>query len=272
MHGTMNSHIQIPRFLLRNFEDQEGTLYQLDAKSMIINRGHARTINTKKGYFSNEIENMMQQYFESPFSKLLKSIQNPDSDTSHYDVPDDFEKIIKKFVLLTMARTPEMYESIVSNAVYARFVSVNEDDKADIAVETCMTLGVETVFDSFTIAFLHNRSVVPFVLPICGLYNAPFMRHSCMVYPMTPHFAILLIKGTPPELIDDKGTKPVVLYNANVARKLNCSALLEQRCFECYEKLGNNKVIGNGSEVLQLLVNDFWAVCSEETQEKTNID
>ena len=62
---NMTSHIQTPKFVLKNFEDNRGTLYQLDAGSMEIKLGHAKSINTKKGYFANRMEDWMQKNFKN---------------------------------------------------------------------------------------------------------------------------------------------------------------------------------------------------------------
>ena len=56
MERTINSHIQIPRFILDNFEDNQHLLYQLDVKDLSIRGGHAKTLNTKVGYYSNDTE------------------------------------------------------------------------------------------------------------------------------------------------------------------------------------------------------------------------
>ena len=97
---VVNSHIQIPKFILKNFADQNGTLFQLDAKSMQITPGRAKSLNTKKGYFSNEIEEMMERFFETPFSKVLKSLQSHDFSSSFYYVPEDFRDIVKKICFI----------------------------------------------------------------------------------------------------------------------------------------------------------------------------
>lgn len=267
MERTINSHIQIPKFILKNYEDQRGTLYQLDADTKEINLGHAKSINTRKGYFSNEVEEMMQRYFETPFAKLLKEIRNFDFSFSYLNVTNEFWDIIKRFILLTLARTPEMYDNIVSNTVYARFVAVKDEEKADIAVETCMTLGGETVLDEFTITFIINRSSVPFVLPMCGLYSAPFSQYSSLIYPVAPDFAITLVKGKIiQDLVEGNQIKLFMLTDDGLTRKLNCRALLEQCRFDCYEKMGNKKVISNDRDVLETLVTDYQAIYKAENK------
>lgn len=270
MERTINSHIQIPRFILKNFANQQGTLFQLDAKTMQINRGFAKSINTKKGYFSNEVEEMMQHCFETPFSILLNWVRKHEFASVNSDISKESWKIVKSFVLLTMARTPKMYENIVANTVYTRFAAVNEEEKADLAVQICMEIE-ETVLDTFTITFFYNTSSIPFVLPLCGIYSAPFSRFSSLIYPVAPDLAIMLVKGDfAQELVEGNRTKLTVLNDEKLARKLNCRALYDQAHFDVYNRLDNNKLIGSSREVLEMLIDDyseFMAFDKKKTEE-----
>ena len=73
--GNVDSHIQMPRFLLARFENEQHKFFYYDVKKRFIGtNGHAKSTNTEYGYYPNEIEELLNNELEQPFSRILQFI------------------------------------------------------------------------------------------------------------------------------------------------------------------------------------------------------
>ena len=72
----INSHIVLPKFLLKNFEIVN-FFWFYDTDRSFIAKGHASSFNTEKGYYSDGTEQVLNSAVETPFSNLVKSYMDP---------------------------------------------------------------------------------------------------------------------------------------------------------------------------------------------------
>ena len=71
--GSVDSHIQMPRFLLARFENECHSFFYYDVKKGFIgSNGHAKSMNTEHGYYPDEVEKLLSDEIEKPFSQVLK--------------------------------------------------------------------------------------------------------------------------------------------------------------------------------------------------------
>ena len=64
--GSVNSHIQMPRFLLARFENERHSFFYYDVKKGFIgSNGHAKSMNTEHGYDPDEIEKLSSDEIEN---------------------------------------------------------------------------------------------------------------------------------------------------------------------------------------------------------------
>ena len=70
---SVKSHIQMPKCILKKFQNRNNRLFYYDVKENHIGKnGSANSINTEKGYYSKDTERYLQEKIETPFSKLLR--------------------------------------------------------------------------------------------------------------------------------------------------------------------------------------------------------
>ena len=74
----VGSHIQMPRSALKYFEDNKHQLYFIDIEQMmsqgkssddhinLVRKGHSKSLNTEKGYYSDFTEAMLSEEIERP--------------------------------------------------------------------------------------------------------------------------------------------------------------------------------------------------------------
>lgn len=71
----MKSHKQLPKFIIKNFQNKSGKVYYYDIKNKLIGEAGPKVLGTEEGYFSNIIENLLNAKVESPFSAFLAKIK-----------------------------------------------------------------------------------------------------------------------------------------------------------------------------------------------------
>lgn len=76
----MNSHIQVPNAILKQFrdeEDPEKKVWYLDLATGEVKRSASGKLGTEKGYYSEGIERFWSATIESPIAALNARIRNP---------------------------------------------------------------------------------------------------------------------------------------------------------------------------------------------------
>ena len=74
MKRTQNSHIIIPRFILRYYENNRQSIWQMNTQTFQIKLARAASLNTQKGYYSDITEEYLSGHFETPFAKVVKPL------------------------------------------------------------------------------------------------------------------------------------------------------------------------------------------------------
>lgn len=268
--NMVNSHIQMPRCVLKNFEDDKQTLYYYDFKSKNIKRGRAASLNTEFGYYSLKTENYLRDHIEAPFGKVmayLKKITVEDT----FALDNLFIEDIRNFLYALLSRGTDMISSINRNSVFFQFFQKREQH--DYAVTKGIKLAKERdLLKDWEITFLINDSNVPFILPLQGIYQFGTKRKgcSCLNFPITPNLAITLFHKNYTEWFVENGVvKLFYLTEDEDAQILN---LLAFRAEENYNKkcvISNKKeeleILINKKEEIELLINDRF--CKGENNE-----
>ena len=72
----VNSHIQMPRVLLKRFHNSNNRFFYYDVKKHIIGiNGTAKSTNTELDYYSQPTEDYFRDNIETPFGELLTYIE-----------------------------------------------------------------------------------------------------------------------------------------------------------------------------------------------------
>ena len=75
---NINSHIQLPNCVLRNFRDEtdpEKKVWYLDVQTGDIMRKSSKKLGTRKGYYSETGERLWAENIENPLSIITRKIQ-----------------------------------------------------------------------------------------------------------------------------------------------------------------------------------------------------
>ena len=245
----INSHIIIPRLLLKYFEIEHFFWYY-DIDGGFIAKGNATSFNTEKGYYSDEIEQILSGGLESPLSNLLKRYSGSILNEDDFEMSQKDILIIKRFFYSLLCRNPQMVKQIKRYSVYYQFLpEVAQHGYA--AVSGIKEGERQDVFEEYDVAFFVNHAETLFVLPNCGLYNLNLCGIQMMVSPVLPNLLFALkknvsVKGPTIEL--QRG----VITEDSLIKQMNLQALKQQISMN-----GGGRIICSQKEELERLKSEF---------------
>ena len=114
----------MPKCVLKRFENNSKRFYYYDVRKGIIgSNGYAKSINTVLGYYSQETEDYLRDYIETPFSELLCQIDKIDFDALPFSVPPETDALVKRFVYALISRSPQMIDELNKQSYFFKYLS-----------------------------------------------------------------------------------------------------------------------------------------------------
>ena len=187
----VNSHIQMPKAVLKRFEKDHLICYYDVSKAFIGTKGHAKSINTELGYYSAETEEFFGCNIETPLGKLLKAVDRFDLCKFGFSINSEFDIHIKTYAYSLIGRSPR---------IKLELDCLPEQIQRDFtAVVSTFYNEIEDAFSQYTTTLVINKSAKKFVLPTLGMYYKNMWGYDHLVLPITPDVAVILV---PPEAKD----------------------------------------------------------------------
>lgn len=191
---AINSHIQMPKLLLKRFHNEYNFFYYYNVKNNFIgNHGTAESMNTEIGYYSKETEMYLQKEVETPFSKILEYLEDIElANKQTISVYSTINETILSFMYALIARAPSFHKMMNDDNIWLHNLSIEE--KRDHIIKSGINIAKENnVFAEYIPTFLINNTDIPFVLSMNGIYNYTFNGHPIINLPISPTIAISLI-------------------------------------------------------------------------------
>jgi len=242
----INSHIQMPKSVLKRFENLHHKFFYYDVKNNRIgNNGHAGSINTSRGFFSKEIEIFLNANVEKPLSNLFSIIDEISIDPPKGHIDSKFDYVAKRFVYALLSRNPDKVDSICDYPSIADALSPQQF--RDIGAVLGLAAEIKkNQLDSYGTTIAVNSTIMPFVLPTCGAYYMKIRDIEHVVLPVSPKKAIVFVeeKGKD-EIICDGIVHPYSITDILDVHQLNIGAVFAQ----C--RYGNGYVVSPQREALE---------------------
>lgn len=186
----MNSHIQMPKCVLKQFANEDNVLFYYNFKDGHIAKSSAKYINTEKNYYSDEMEMFFNRNIETPFSKVIEEIKKPNrvffDETKVRSIYNFVNALIarSRFLENHFKKSSDTYQVLPQgqalNDFRVRFSYDLINGKGGVINDYKMSIGI-------------NESSIPFVLPNYGLYEFSCSGEILINMPVTPLRSIIFI-------------------------------------------------------------------------------
>ena len=198
---AIRSHIQIPKTILKHFQDEldsERKIWYLDIESNQICRKSAGLLGTSKGYYSKDGEAYWSKTIENPIGKLNQQVLafcsgELQSTTFH---PNDMD-VVKRYIQSAIVRSESTF------AAMKTAISNPECYKGQQLHDALSIIGMTVVgeitdaldFDNMIATILVNRTEQNFVVPRNCFYCVMRNSYPNYIMPISPKGALLLLPG-----------------------------------------------------------------------------
>ncbi len=189
----INSHIQMPEMLLKQFHNTNHTFYYYDVEGNFIGtKGRANSTNTEDGYYSKGTETYFGKEVETPLGKILKYIEDEGFDNESLIMPYDINYVAKKFISALVCRSPSYLSMMLEDNPLLKNLSSMK--LHDYVVKVGLDIALEhDVYSDYIVTFLINRTNIPFVLSVSGVYGYTLNGHRVLNLPITPTVALFFV-------------------------------------------------------------------------------
>lgn len=228
----MNSHIQVPNFILKNFREQSGRIYYLRVSDMYIGMTKTKKIGTEQDYFSQGVEESLSEEIEAPFSKLVRAVvQNNGTLAAGKLSIEETENLLKRYVDALILRSGMALNIMQKNSFTADMCSrqENHDDLAMLSVNA--NSDISFTKDTFML-ILSNDAGTELVVPRNGFYFISMSGVCTWVIPISPKYAFALRPKIYAEIeLNDKNHCLVHIQNDEDVQWMNFRAMtMEIEC------------------------------------------
>ncbi len=240
---SINSHIQIPRFILKQFENEKGLLDFYDftdkpkcgfANVERIKPGQSKHLNTEKDFFSENTERFLNENVERPFSKFLNKAKGIlDGNTVTLDCHDK-ETVIRYFNAL-LARGTECQKDVGEDLYSSIFIqettpAANTSSAAKTFLhDMCAIFGITSVKnkivgDNPCVSLGINTTNIPFVLPNIGFC----LCKNTIIAPVTPKLAVIIALEEKERFLREDGLYCAKFETEETVKNLNCRLFISE--------------------------------------------
>lgn len=227
----VNSHIQMPKLLLKRFHNEYNRFFYYDVqKEFIGTNGTSKSVNTEYGYYSPSTEHFLRDHIETPFGKIVAYIEKIDFRQDSFCMTSDFEEVTRNFIYALLARDPETVGEMNKNSIFLQFLPARA--RHDIAARNGIAFAKKNnVWGEYTLTFTVNCTEIPFVLPLMGIYSYSMNGHSVLNLPISPTKALCLVHQDYAKrlLHSDGKISMFMINNPEQLKKLNLFAFTAQK-------------------------------------------
>lgn len=185
----MDSHIQMPRVVLKEFVNDRHSYYKYCVLNNEITIGVPKKTYTEQDYYSEEMEQYLNQNIETPLKTLIefaKSISDKEdiisADSSVIDTGWAYLKSL-------LARSKTCHNIFQQRLIYGQFF-LSSQSQHDLAVHNTFKLAGTLLNEKeFDFSFLTNLTSMPLVLPTRGIYEFTYNQVLCLIAPLSPRCA-----------------------------------------------------------------------------------
>lgn len=196
---SVNSHIQLPKSILKRFKESSGRVFYLDVDTKKIGLCGIKKLGVQYGYYSDAAEDFLNKQIESPLALLCDKIQKfVNEDLDSLELPAETEVLLKKYFITSMARSESTKKKVFEHSVTAQFFTEQDNNDAMVYISSESVFDDNNIVKDYSFGLYINCSERQFVVPRNCYYTVNDTSTTCIVAPVSPNVALGLF---PPEYV-----------------------------------------------------------------------
>lgn len=193
---AVDSHIQIPKGVLKHFTESSGRVFYLDVATGKIGLAGAGILGTEHGYYSEEQEHYLNKEIETPLTTLAAKVRLFLKSKNTLRLSTTEETVLKRYITAAMARSQLSLDAFLSSSVTADLCTDQQNHDDLVYLATMKNNGVAEILKDHFLVVLINKTDIHLVVPRNCFYALISHGFECIVAPISPICALCLF---PPE-------------------------------------------------------------------------
>lgn len=170
------SHIQVPKSIIKLFENERHFLYSYDVVTKKIkNDAHAANLNVEQGYYSADVEEELSKKIEKPYADLVHLVASKHLESTSYAAstfeeykPGRVHDTVLNYSVALILRNPALVESLKLDTIFYPLLS-DQQQHGRAITSGFRILSKKGTFDNFGVTIAVNRTDIPFVITMNGM-------------------------------------------------------------------------------------------------------
>lgn len=234
--SAMNSHIQLPNFIIKNFRDvKTGDVPYLDLNQQRIRSCRSAVLGTEPDYYSVDMEKYLSKNIELPFSNVVSAIKGflagqDESINLPITVEDDFVQ----YLVSSLSRSCLAFDIYKKNSIFSQFIPgmVTHERLLAHSLQNKETFAKR--FADFKMVVIGNDTQIPFVVPRNCTYSILYSGEQHIIAPVSPTFAFSMIPVESKEF-PNEAERLVYIKDPEFVAAMNNNALMFEYTFnKCF--------------------------------------
>ena len=190
----MNSHILLPKVVLKHFVGLSKKFYfwRLDAE--YVSESTPKSFNTKKDHYSTDVESLLGKNVETEIGKVITEIERQLFEVKQRINYKQTRNILLQYLYSLLARSPDMLNGVQNGLLFGYLFT--EQSIHDMAViESMALMNQEKAFEELEFTLILNKTETPFVLPNCGMCDTIINNEGKLFFmPITNKICVLFFE------------------------------------------------------------------------------
>ena len=239
---VIDSHIIIPRLILKDFKSNDTRIYYIDSKTNKINSGSVRKFNTKFGYYSLMFEDFLNKNYETNIGKIKNEIEK----SFFYDLNAEDCIIllddIHKFLDSSLIRNPQFVLKVNEKSLSSKLIYKGYNTEFLMRMQSN---SMDHLFKDFMLYLLINKTNEGLILSTEFFSNIKIKNNiSGIIIPLHPKYGIVLMPNN--KCFSFSNNHYIVIEDVNVLHQINHRIYLD-----CKKNMIN--VVGIKEDLMKLV-------------------
>lgn len=214
---VVDSHIIIPKSILKDFKSEDTRVYYINSKTNKIKFGSARKFNTRFGYYSLAFEEFLSKNYENNIGKIKKKIEDVFFSNSDVKQCNIAIEDIQNFLDSSLIRNPQFVLDVNEKSLSSKLIYKGYN------TEFLMNLqnnSIDHLFKDFIIYLLINKTNEGLVLST-ELFSNIFIKDNIggIIVPLHPKYGIVMVEKN--KKLPFSNDHYMIIEDINIVRTIN---------------------------------------------------